>query len=517
MRLLRLEDDGGFSLEECFGGDIPRYAILSHTWGKDHEEVTFQDLMEGTGKNKAGYRKLRFCGEQAAKDGLEHFWVDTCCIDKSSSTELSEAINSMFRWYYNAAKCYAYLSDVSNGGFPENHRSFRESIWFTRGWTLQELIAPSEIFFYSKNWETIGTKSQLVRPLEYITGVDARVLRGADPGICSIASRMSWAAKRVTKRVEDRAYSLLGIFDVHMPLLYGEGERSFIRLQEEIMRTSDDQSLFAWSSGDSICQPYSGLLASSPAYFTDSGKYSSIGLLNESRPSEMTNKGLCVEFCLQSYGREPGLYYARLECECAQTDEQPAIILQHISELKYGSQYVRVMADVLDTFKPTFFFGSINGTVYVRQNLFPALQPSRFVHVQDDIDLFWIRGTTDFQFPEPIPPVQWNEQTGLFGMHQGHIGRMLVTHRARKNRTICLLFTFWQGKPVCLLEDSQKLASHPEADDISGFGTLSQYRLWTDFFPRSGVFATARVNQVQVNLRRFTVVTLCLKTITERT
>ena len=112
MRLLRLEDNGEFRLVEFVGKNIPRYAVLSHTWEVDEEEVTFKDLVDGVGKSKSGYSKIRFCGKQAGKDGLQLFWVDTCCIDKSSSAELLEAINSMFRWYHNAAKCYVYLSDV---------------------------------------------------------------------------------------------------------------------------------------------------------------------------------------------------------------------------------------------------------------------------------------------------------------------------------------------------------------------------------------------------------------------
>jgi hypothetical protein len=147
MRLLKLQDDGEFSLIE-FVGDIPRYVILSHTWGTDDEEVTFKDMVEGTGKGKAGYRKIRFCGKQAANDGIRFSWVDTCCIDKSSSAGLSEAISSMFRWYCNAAKCYVYLSDVSTNGYTKDEPSsqwtwkltFQQSRWFTRGWTLKSLL-----------------------------------------------------------------------------------------------------------------------------------------------------------------------------------------------------------------------------------------------------------------------------------------------------------------------------------------------------------------------------------------
>src|SRR5436853_1289717 len=148
MRVLDLKAHGEFSLTEFIGDNIPLYAILSHTWGADGEEVTFKDLVNHTGKSKAGYTKIEFCGEQASRDGLRYFWIDTCCIDKSSSAELTEAINSMFHWYRGAAKCYVYLSDVSIPGCDKiDHlpqlpweSTFRESRWFTRGWTLQELI-----------------------------------------------------------------------------------------------------------------------------------------------------------------------------------------------------------------------------------------------------------------------------------------------------------------------------------------------------------------------------------------
>jgi len=169
MRLLKRKDDGDFSLTEFVGDKIPPYTILSHTWRAGNEEVTFKDLLEGTGKSKAGYRKICFCGEQTAKDGLQYFWVDTCCIDKSSSAELTEAINSMFRWYQDAAKCYVYLSDVSVSGSVEDHQfsrstwklAFKRSRWFTRGWTLQELIAPELVEFFSVEGKRLGNKQSL--------------------------------------------------------------------------------------------------------------------------------------------------------------------------------------------------------------------------------------------------------------------------------------------------------------------------------------------------------------------
>ena len=251
MRLLELISHGEFSLTKELINNIPPYAILSHTWGDDDQEVTFKDLTEGSGKTKAGYRKIRFCRERAACDGLQYFWIDTCCIDKSNNTELSEAINSMFRWYRNATKCYVYLSDVSTNDYnPINQcllswePAFRKSRWFTRGWTLQELIAPASVEFFCSNGNRIGDRKSLERQLHEITGIAVQALRGATLSEFSITERMSWAETRETKREEDKAYSLLGIFDIHMPLIYGEGTKNACsRLREEIdKRSSSTQS-----------------------------------------------------------------------------------------------------------------------------------------------------------------------------------------------------------------------------------------------------------------------------------
>jgi hypothetical protein len=242
MRFLKLKHDGEFKLIEFFGNNIPPYAILSHTWGSDSEEVTFKDLTEGSGKSKAGYRKIRFCGRKATVDGLQYFWIDTCCIDKSSSAELSEAINSMFRWYHKANKYYAYLSDVSIKSDQSSQQpwelAFRKSVWFTRGWTLQELIAPKIVEFFSMEGERLGDKRSLEEQVHEITGIDVQALQGRRPlSEFTIDELMEWAANRKTKREEDAAYSLFGIFDVHMPLIYGEGvEKAFRRLQEEIKK-----------------------------------------------------------------------------------------------------------------------------------------------------------------------------------------------------------------------------------------------------------------------------------------
>jgi hypothetical protein len=248
MRLLKYNNDGQFSLVEVFADNIPKYAILSHRW--EAGEVTFKDLTDGTGASKAGYAKIRSCGEQAKRDGLKYFWVDTCCIDKSNSTELAEAINSMFRWYKDAAKCYVYLSDVSRPPLNTDDKSnesweatFRKSIWFTRGWTLQELVAPTSVEFFSKEGELLGTKASLEGHICEITGIPVKALRGGSLSDFSVTERMSWADKRETTCREDIAYSLLGIFDVNMPLIYGEGrEKALKRLREEIDKASKGRS-----------------------------------------------------------------------------------------------------------------------------------------------------------------------------------------------------------------------------------------------------------------------------------
>ncbi|KAF2732464.1 kinesin light chain 1 [Polyplosphaeria fusca] len=243
MRLLVLNGTGEISLTEEWLREIPRYAILSHTWRAASEEVNFKDMTDGSGIKKPSYDKIRFCGERAKRDGLRYFWVDTCCIDKSNSTELSEAINSMFRWYQNAAKCYVYLADVSKPALNASDRSsqmswktdFEKSRWFTRGWTLQELIAPASVEFFSKEGVLLGNKQSLGRWTSDITGIPVQALHGRHLATFSIAERLSWQEYRDTTREEDKAYSLLGICDVHIPLIYGEGRsHAFKRLREEI-------------------------------------------------------------------------------------------------------------------------------------------------------------------------------------------------------------------------------------------------------------------------------------------
>ncbi|KAF1975016.1 HET-domain-containing protein, partial [Bimuria novae-zelandiae CBS 107.79] len=240
MRLLRCEDLKLVS----FTDRPPKYAVLSHRWLDPADEPTMQTFEDGTGQRLKGSEKIKLATQQALHDRLQFLWVDTICIDKSSSTELSESINSMYRFYERATVCYAYLADV------HQKADVARSIWFTRGWTLQELLAPPTVEFYTRDWEYLGTKasSHLLPSLRRATGIVSSSVfdRKFRTYEWTVAERMSWASTRTTERIEDRAYCLLGLFDVKMPLIYGEGENAFMRLQQQIMRTSDDHSIFAW-------------------------------------------------------------------------------------------------------------------------------------------------------------------------------------------------------------------------------------------------------------------------------
>ncbi|KAI0644277.1 heterokaryon incompatibility protein-domain-containing protein [Trametes meyenii] len=229
---------------------LVRYAILSHVWDINGEE-SYKDLGSGAATALLSHvsTKIRECCAYARANGYDLLWIDSCCIDKSSSAELSEAINSMYQWYAQATICYAFLFDVDGDENPRaSHSQFRKSKWFTRGWTLQELVASIRVVFLSREWRPLGTLSSLVAVVEEVTGIDRGVLLHQTPlNAISVARRMSWASKRVTTRVEDEAYSLMGIFGVMMPTIYGEGRAAFARLQEEILKQVPDQSIFVWA------------------------------------------------------------------------------------------------------------------------------------------------------------------------------------------------------------------------------------------------------------------------------
>jgi hypothetical protein len=414
---MRLLHSTTLKLEEFSSSEIPDYAILSHTWEKD--EVSFQDIQGHMVEERGGYAKIKNCGLQADHDGYKYFWIDTCCIDKSSSAELSESINSMYRWYRNAKVCYAYLADVPADTNPWSENSaFVKSRWFTRGWTLQELIAPSRIVFYGKDWCTIGTKSSLRGKLSAITGVDTEVLAGQDPGTISIARRMSWAAERKTTIVEDIAYSLIGIFDVNMPMLYGEGERAFFRLQEEIMKNSDDHSLFAWRASPDQCLRFRGLLAESPSEFAGSRDFIPFRVSNISVPYSMTNKGLRVELGIVSRA-DTSLDKAFLECRVVgnsganKVTNHVCIYLERLS--LEGDQFARLLPHHLDTTQKLPTSGAKRQIVYVRQKI---LIPSTMEY--DQYFRFHISENElrrcGYYISEIYTPHEWNPKENLLSL-----------------------------------------------------------------------------------------------------
>ncbi len=291
---------------EAFSGlqATPVYAVLSHRW--IDRELTFLDICSGDLEESPSSAKIRGTVKQARIDDRDYVWVDTCCIDKRNSAELSEAITSMYDWYKGAACCYVYLQDVVQ---EQGMGSFRSSAWFTRGWTLQELLAPPAVSFYDHNWQLLGHRRTLSSEISLVTGIPSEVLETGNIRNCSIAQKMSWAARRHTTRCEDRAYCLMGLFDVNMPVLYGEGERAFRRLQEEIIKHEDDHSIFAWSMGTS---KFSGLLAPTPAYFADCGRVTSLRSPKGRQPFSLTNRGLSIKLKITPWSADT--YWAYLEC-----------------------------------------------------------------------------------------------------------------------------------------------------------------------------------------------------------
>jgi len=302
-------------------------------------------------KSKAGYIKITNACRLASLGGYDWIWVDTVCIDKKSSAELSEAINSMFNWYANAVVCYAFLADVPDLD-PKACRAldspFRKSRWFERGWTLQELIAPKRLEFYSQHWITIGSKKDLSDLIKEITKVPQVCLENSKfLPYSTIAEKMSWASGRETSRTEDMAYCLLGIFDVRMPPLYGEGgKNAFIRLQEEIMKESTDHSLFAWRRSplrDHQQQPTVdplawGILATHPWQFKHTASVRNLRALRD--PYSMTSRGIRVQLPLLEWGENA---VALLDCALDGWSKQPLGIRVSRTGVDFGDGglYVR--------------------------------------------------------------------------------------------------------------------------------------------------------------------------------
>ncbi|THU97100.1 HET-domain-containing protein [Dendrothele bispora CBS 962.96] len=327
-----------------FDSNIPRYAIISHTW--DAEELTFQKIQNlKTAKLHVGWKKVEGACSRALAFNFEWIWIDTCCINKESSSELSEALNSMFVYYSSSAVCYAYLSDASRKEDPRDPKSgFKRSRWFQRGWTLQELLTPSNVVLVDKDWREIGTRYSLRDAISAITMIPVEAFEGRRIDTFSIAQRMSWAAFRETSKPEDLAYSLMGIFGVHMPPIYGEGgTKAFIRLQQEIIKVSEDRSIFAWVARPSCNEPR-GLLAKSLDEFRYSGD---IGISESVKGSySFINNGLQIKLPMMrhipsagSEANSPDVQFMALLLSVGAKDQTH--ICLYLSPLETEGQFIR--------------------------------------------------------------------------------------------------------------------------------------------------------------------------------
>lgn len=450
------------SLELKFVHDCKdvEYAILSHTW--EGEEVTFQELKAGSAKEKQGYQKIVKTCSRALADGLQYAWVDTCCINKESSVELSEAINSMWQWYSCAFICYVYMCDV-DGRCPrltdkrrENrhdfgdteerhfderynvwHNAFRSSRWFTRGWTLQELLAPERIDFYGRDWNFIGWKNSLIETISDVTSIDELALENRDyvPSFV-IARIMSWAAGRETTRVEDRAYSLLGLFNINMPLLYGEGEKAFARLLEELMQKSTDLSVFAWQRQYEEFSYEDMLFAKSPDDFKIGKRIISFSDVPHSQ-YRLTNRG--IEFNTILFAESKFGCFVVLNCRFEDNFSGPIALRLRQNAWPSSSSDNEEMAKrgefwigpsrndlemprdtVVQTWRLTTYGGfdtikEYERTVTVLRHVrMPSYQTVAFWFVPTKI---WVKKTTssseDFEIVAADPLKAWNLTTGV--------------------------------------------------------------------------------------------------------
>jgi len=315
---MRLLNTATLQLEGPFFDESlrPEYAILSHTWGDG--EVLYEDV-RGLPPNsltarvrKAGSAKVVAACALARREDYQYIWIDTCCIDKSSSAELSEAINSMFKWYQGSKVCFAFLADVNFDVGADDE--FEQSRWFSRGWTLQELIGPRSLVFFDKSWARIGSRGAMAGRIAAITKIEVGFLKqSGDTSLqerlssATVATRMTWAAARTTSRPEDMAYCLMGLFDVHMPLLYGEGgSRAFFRLQREIVQRCNDATILAWippiDRKSSFALPRSTVFTDSPGshFLADTSRFPDpyrSGL----QQMVVVNKGLQLDVLIGSF------------------------------------------------------------------------------------------------------------------------------------------------------------------------------------------------------------------------
>ncbi|KUI52903.1 Vegetative incompatibility protein HET-E-1 [Cytospora mali] len=472
---MRLLDAASLQFKEFFEDQIPPYAILSHTWGSSDEEVSFQDMRLEPRilweDRRYGYSKIVNTCRLALEDRLKYVWVDTCCIDKSSSAELTEAINSMFRWYEKAEICYVHLADVTPQMSLED--GLKNCRWITRGWTLQELIAPRECDFFDSKWTYRGRKTKMTDMLAALTRVPALVLEHEKlPREYTVAQRMSWAAKRKTTRSEDLAYCLLGVFGIHMPMIYGEGEMAFHRLQEEIIRRTSDATIFAWDPKDGAADIV-GILAPSPASFENTQS-----LLNTTgfQPTEfaLTNKGVKIVhahvlvcsppkkkqglvYFLQ-LGKDPtgrsctGIYLRKVDGDLFCRLNRPRETFWQTKGLRRARVFELYLAD----FCPSPISQSM-----ILDSRRPAVQipvPSGFEHAQAVPQRLWDYEDSCFLTgPWGADMVQWVQIAGTLLGHKVELA-MLCDRRADNG----------YGKPVLSIFEKHRFIEH--------WDYLSQYR-----------------------------------------
>lgn len=408
---------------------IPPYAILSHRSESNKEQVSFQDFnaSEAT-SDQRDWTKIHATCRLAQEEGLNHVWIDTCCFDKRSSAETSESINSMFRWYGNAKVCYGYLFDF-NCQVPDAFDTLDKSEWFYRGWTLQELIAPKRLQFYDCNWVFFGTRNDLSPQITAITGIDQDILCSEDPGkllpAIPIGRRMSWAAKRHTSRVEDKAYSLLGLFDVNIPMLYGEGERAFIRLQEEILKETTDLTIFAWTCeaegpwGNAIWNQRRGVLAHSPSEFASAGDlvFRQDNMFNSD--FIMTNKGLRIGIAISKF-ETWAIAFLGLNCRRSQdpiNQESLGIPLVHLA----GNTYHRIMPNRLHPMTVVIQNAILKPVAFIAKNVDFVTEDWNVSRVSDDPTWsaikFIFKQDSKFNYEYEAtghPETCWNQETKSF-------------------------------------------------------------------------------------------------------
>ena len=467
-----LIDSTTIRLKFVHGPGSSPYAILSHTWN-DNNEVIFQEFNSPDRDiTHLRFQKITGACTLARERSIPYVWVDSCCIDKSSSAELTEAINSMFRWYKESTVCFTYLADLAVNS--DLDRCLPKCKWFTRGWTLQELVAPKNVEFYDEAWNLIGSKLSLLELLSDITQMDENVLRDSNllPNY-TVAMRMSWAANRHTTREEDLAYCLLGLFDVYLPLIYGEGSNAFIRLQEAISQVTYDLSLFAWTDLDhqEKRQEYRGIFALSPAEFKGCHYFwRSASWVFPKNEYTITNKGVRIVANLYEAADVDQEDYCLLNLECWGPD------LVFIRLVQTPDGYVRDRSDTvilvswLDALKLP---RSQRREIYMSKTVTPALSEEltkrlrRGYYVEIDNQTLF-----KFTLVRKFPNNLWNMRKGCFmiGPNEEFTGLLELSISSNfdsmeQNEQLAILGSSFQWPRVFIVLDTRSRISAVGADN----------------------------------------------------